>query len=90
MCKAFPSFFQLVGAPLSRGAWASHPGGFSRGARASHPGGFSCGAQALGTWTSVVAVWGLSSCNLQALERAGSVVVVHGLSCSTACRIFPD
>ena len=41
-----------------------------RSAQASHCGGFSCfGAQALGAWTSVVAVHGLSSCSTRALER---------------------
>ena len=38
-------------------------------ARASHWGGFPCcGAQALGTYTSVVAVHRLSSCGFWALE----------------------
>ena len=36
---------------------------------ASHCIGFSCGAQALGTWTSVGAMRGLSSCGSWALER---------------------
>ena len=38
--------------------WASHCGGFS-----------CCGAWALGTWTSVVVAFRLSSCGSRALER---------------------
>ena len=32
---------------------------------------FCCGAQALGSWTPVVAAYGLRSCSLQALEHLG-------------------
>jgi len=38
------------------------------GVRASHCSGFSYGTQALGTWTLVVVVGGLSSCGSWALQ----------------------
>ena len=48
---------------------------------------FCLRARALGTWTSVVVVPGLSNCSSQALDT-GSVVVVHRLSCPMACGVF--
>ena len=51
------------------------------GVSASHCSDFSCcGVQALGTWASVVAAWGLSSCSLQALD--------HGLKSCAAQAHF--
>ena len=52
------------------------------GVRASHCSDFSCcGVQALGTWASVVAAWGLSSCSSQALD--------HGLnSCAAQAHLL--